>query len=158
MRAPQFKDGPMLAGPILLVEDNDDDIVLTLRAMKKSQITTQIVVTRDGAEALEYIFGAGAYTGTGTTSLPSIVLLDLKLPRIDGMETLSHLRANELTRLMPVIILTSSDEQRDIKECYRLGANSYLRKSGDFAEFTKLMGTLHTYWQANEIATLTARS
>ncbi len=146
----------MLAGPILLVEDNDDDIVLTLRAMKKSQITTQIVVTRDGAEALEYIFGAGAYTGTA--SLPSIVLLDLKLPRIDGMETLSHLRANELTRLMPVIILTSSDEQRDIKECYRLGANSYLRKSGDFAEFTRLMGTLHTYWLANEIATPTARS
>lgn len=148
----------MLTGPILLVEDNDDDIMLTLRAMKKSQITTEIVVTRDGGEALEYIFGAGAQAGMKATLLPSIVLLDLKLPRIDGMETLSHLRANERTRLVPVIILTSSDEQVDVKECYRLGANSYLRKSGDFTEFTRLMGTLHAYWQANEIATPAGRS
>ena len=129
--------------PILLVEDNEDDVLLTLRAMKKNGITTEIVVMGDGVSALDYLFDAGS-------ALPWIILLDLKLPRVDGLETLSFLRAHERTKLLPVIILSSSSERQDIIQSYRLGANSYLRKPGDFRTFERLVHTIHAYWQAAE--------
>jgi two-component system, response regulator len=131
--------------PILLVEDNEDDVLLTLRAMKKNGITTEVVVMHDGISALDYLFDA-------ESALPWIILLDLKLPRIDGLETLSSLRSHERTRLVPVIILSSSNEKGDIIQSYTLGANSYLRKPGDFRTFERLVHTIHTYWQANETA------
>src|SRR5689334_6988876 len=130
---------------ILLVEDNEDDVLLTLRAMKKNGITTDVVVMPDGACALDYLFDTGS-------ELPWIILLDLKLPRIDGLETLSSLRACERTRLLPVIILSSSNERQDIVQSYTLGANSYLKKPADFRTFERLVQNLHTYWSANEIA------
>jgi len=129
--------------PILLVEDNEDDVLLTLRAMKKNGITNEIVVRRDGVSALDYLFDAGS-------ALPWIILLDLKLPRVDGLETLSSLRAHERTKLVPVIILSSSSERQDVIQSYSLGANSYLRKPGDFRTFERLVRIIHTYWKANE--------
>jgi len=135
-----------MSGTILLVEDNEDDVLLTLRAMKKSGITNDIVVMPDGVCALDYLFD-------DASALPWIILLDLKLPRIDGLETLSSLRAHERTRLVPVIILSSSSETQDVRQSYSLGANSYLRKPGDFRSFEKLMQTVHAYWQVNEVPT-----
>src|SRR5712672_1535293 len=113
---------------ILLVEDNADDETLTLRALAKNNITNEVVVARDGAQALDYLFGTGQYQGRDTRILPQVVLLDLKLPKIDGLEVLRRLRADERTKLLPVVILTSSNEERDRFRGYDLGANSYVRK------------------------------
>jgi CheY-like chemotaxis protein len=131
---------------ILLVEDNPDDEALTLRALKKNNIRNEIVVARDGVEALDYLFGTGPYAGRGGHDLPQVVLLDLKLPKVDGLEVLRRLRADPRTRLLPVVILTSSKEERDLVNGYSLGANSYVRKPVDFAEFTEAIRQLGLYW------------
>jgi two-component system response regulator len=131
---------------ILLVEDNPDDVELTLRAFDKSRITNEIVVARDGAEALEVLFGAGPEAGTQRRTLPELVLLDLKLPKIDGLEVLRRIRADERSRRLPVVVLTSSNEQRDVVSSYELGANSFVRKPVDFAQFTEAAAQLGLYW------------
>ena len=131
---------------ILLVEDNPDDELLTLRALERSHIANEVVVVRDGAEALDYLFATGPYAGGDGSPLPQVVLLDLRLPRIDGLEVLRRLRADPRTRLLPVVILTSSDEERDIVDSYRLGANSYIRKPVDFARFSEAVRQLGLYW------------
>lgn len=132
--------------PILLVEDNPDDEALTLRAFNKNRITNPIVVARDGVEALDYLFGSGNFAGRNTTVAPAVVLLDLKLPRIDGLEVLRRIRADARTALLPVVILTTSREQQDIFEGYSLGANSYIRKPVDFEKFIQAIGQLGLYW------------
>ena len=134
----------MNPGKILLVEDNPDDVALTLRALKSHNITNEVVVAQDGVQALDYLFGAGG--GDGPDELPAVVLLDLKLPKVNGMEVLHRIRADERTRLLPVVILTSSDEERDVIEGYSLGANSYVRKPVDFVEFTEAAKQLGLYW------------
>lgn len=131
---------------ILLVEDNPDDEALTLRALKKNNIFNRVVVARDGAEALDYLFCRGAYAGRDGRDLPELVLLDLKLPKVDGLEVLRQLRGAERTRRLPVVILTSSNEQRDILAGYDLGANSYIRKPVDFNQFTAAVHQLGVYW------------
>jgi len=131
---------------ILLVEDNPDDEALTLRAFKKHNITNEVVVARDGAEALEYLFGSGRYAGRDTQVTPQLILLDLKLPKVDGLEVLRQLRADDRTRLLPVVVLTSSTEERDLVESYRLGANSYVRKPVDFTQFVEAARQLGLYW------------
>ena len=131
---------------ILLVEDNPDDEVLTLRALEKSNIMNEVVVARDGAEALDYLFATGAYNGRDANKLPELVLLDLKLPKVDGLEVLQRLRADDRTRLLPVVVLTSSNEQRDILESYNLRANSYIRKPVDFVQFREAVRQLGLYW------------
>jgi two-component system, response regulator len=131
---------------ILLVEDNPDDEALTLRALKKNNITNTVIVAHDGVEAVEYLFGTGMYEGRDPTDLPEIVLLDLKLPRLDGFEVLTQLRADPRTKLLPVIILTSSKEQQDIVHGYGLGANSYVRKPVDFDQFVEAVRQLGLYW------------
>jgi len=131
---------------ILLVEDNPDDQMLTMRAFRKNNVKNEVVVAHDGAEALDYLFGAGAYTGRDARSLPQVVLLDLKLPKVDGLEVLRRIRADERTRLLPVVILTSSREDRDVIEGYRLGANSYVRKPVDFDQFVEAARQLGLYW------------
>lgn len=131
---------------ILLVEDNPDDELLTLRALERSHIVNEVRVVRDGAEALDYLFATGPYLGRDVNALPQVVLLDLRLPRIDGLEVLRRLRADARTRLLPVVILTSSDEERDIVDSYRLGANSYIRKPVDFARFSEAVSQLGLYW------------
>jgi CheY-like chemotaxis protein len=131
---------------ILLVEDNADDEDLTLRALKKNNITNEVVVVRDGAEALDYLFGTGAYTGRDTALLPQVVLLDLKLPKVDGLEVLNRLRNDKRTKLLPVVILTSSVEEQDLLRGYDLGANSYVRKPVDFGQFTEAVRNLGLYW------------
>lgn len=137
--------------PILLVEDNPDDEALTLRAFAKNKIANQVIVARDGVEALDYLFGTGTHTGRDTANKPAVVLLDLKLPRIDGLEVLRRIRADSQTRLLPVVMLTTSKEQQDIYEAYSLGANSYIRKPVDFERFIHAIGQLATYWlQLNE--------
>src|ERR1700683_2038149 len=123
----------MLSRTILLVEDNPDDEALPLGALKKNNITNEVVVAHDGAEALDYLFGTGAYAGRDTSILPQVTLLDLKLPKIDGLEVLKRLRADERTKLLPIVILTSSNEEQDRLRGYGLGANSYVRKPVDFA-------------------------
>ena len=130
---------------ILLVEDNADDQALTLRALKANKIMNEVVVLEDGAEALDYLFGTGRYAGRELV-IPQVVLLDLKLPKVDGLEVLRRLRADERTRLLPVVILTSSREERDIAGGYRLGANSYVRKPVDFGEFREAVRQLGLYW------------
>ena len=131
---------------ILLVEDNPDDEALTLRALKKNDIRNQVVVARDGAQALEYLFGTGERKERDPEVLPELVLLDLKLPRVDGLEVLRRIRADERTRLLPVVILTSSKEQRDLVEGYGYGANSYIRKPVDFGQFVEAVRQLGLYW------------
>jgi len=132
--------------PILLVEDNPDDEALTLRAFSKNNIPNPVVVARDGVEALDYLFGTGIHEGRDTSQMPAVVLLDLKLPRIDGLEVLKRIRAHERTGLLPVVVLTTSKEQQDILEAYRLGANSYIRKPVDFERFIQAVGQLGVYW------------
>jgi two-component system response regulator len=136
----------MATNSILLVEDNPDDEALTLRAFRKNNVTNEVVVARDGAEALDYLFGTGAYANRDVTLLPQIVILDLKLPKIDGLEVLRRMRAAPQTKLLPVVILTSSKEERDLLDGYGLGANSYVRKPVDFAEFVDAVRQLGLYW------------
>jgi two-component system response regulator len=130
---------------ILLVEDDEDHEELTLMALKQSNIVTDVVVVRDGVEALDYLFGTGAYAGRDTR-MPQLILLDLKLPRVNGIEVLRCLRASEKTKLLPVVILTSSTEERDILNGYNFGANSYIRKPVDFDKFTEAVQRLGLYW------------
>jgi two-component system response regulator len=131
---------------ILLVEDNPDDAKLTLRAFKQSNIANPIAVARDGVEALDFLFARGAYSGRAGASLPVLVVLDLKLPKLDGHGVLKAIRADERTRLIPVVIMTSSKEEQDIVASYALGANSYIRKPVDFAEFVEAAKLLGVYW------------
>jgi two-component system response regulator len=131
---------------ILLVEDNPDDVELTLRALKKNNILNKVIVAKDGVEALDYLLGTGVHAGRNAKELPIVILLDLKLPRIDGMEVLKRIRQNEFTRLLPVVILTSSAEDKDKINGYTLGANSYVRKPVDFAKFTEAIKALGLYW------------
>ena len=131
---------------ILLVEDNASDEKLTLRAFKQCGVANEVIVERDGAAALDYLFGTGAHAGRDTTSLPTVVLLDLKLPKIDGLEVLRRVRADERTSLLPVVILTSSREDEDLLRSYSLGANAYVRKPVEFAEFAQAAHTLGLFW------------
>ena len=131
---------------ILLVEDNPDDVELTLLSLKKHNISNEVVVTRDGAEALDYLFTTGAYAERGMSTMPAVVILDLKLPKVDGLEVLQRIRADERTKLVPVVILTSSKEEQDIVNSYKLGANSYVRKPVDFTEFIEAARQLGLYW------------
>jgi two-component system response regulator len=131
---------------ILLVEDNPDDEALTIRALKKNNIKNTVVVAHDGAEALDYLFGTGAHAGRDVSSLPQIVLLDLKLPKVDGLGVLRAIRADARTRRVPVVILTSSKEERDLVESYDLGTNSYIRKPVDFTAFIEAVRQLGLYW------------
>jgi two-component system response regulator len=131
---------------ILLVEDNPDDELLTLRALKKNNIANKVVVARDGAEALDFLFAQGAHAGRPPQDLPEVVLLDLKLPKIPGLEVLKRIRAQECTALLPVVVLTTSTEERDLVESYRLGANSYIRKPVDFDQFMESVRNLGMYW------------
>ncbi len=131
---------------ILLVEDNPDDVALTMRALKKNNIANEVVLAKDGVEALDYLFGTGAYAGRDVGKIPAVVLLDLKLPRIDGLEVLERLRKDERTKLTPVVILTSSKEEQDLIRGYRLGANSYIRKPVDFIQFSEAVRQLGLYW------------
>jgi CheY-like chemotaxis protein len=128
------------------VEDNPDDEALTLRAIKKNNISNAVVVVRDGAEALDYLFATNAYAGRDTSVLPQVVLLDLKLPKMDGLEVLRRLREDPRTRLLPVVILTSSTEEQDRFSGYELGANSYVRKPVDFVQFMEAVRNLGLYW------------
>jgi CheY-like chemotaxis protein len=131
---------------ILLVEDNPDDEALTLRALKKNNIKNEVVVARDGAEALEFLFGTGKYAGRNTDVIPQVVLLDLKLPKVEGLEVLRQVRADKRTKLLPVVILTSSNEEQDRIQSYGLGANSYVRKPVDFSQFLEAARQLGLYW------------
>jgi CheY-like chemotaxis protein len=131
---------------ILLVEDNPDDAELTLRAFKKNNIANEIIVVGDGVEALEYLYGTGKYQSREIRRLPAVVLLDLKLPKMDGMEVLQHIRSDDRTKLLPVVILTSSKEEQDIIGTYSLGANSYIRKPVNFEKFLDAVRQLEVYW------------
>ncbi len=131
---------------ILLVEDNPDDEALTLRALKKNNILNEVVVAHDGAEALDYLFAEGAHAERDPGIMPEVVLLDLKLPKIGGLEVLKRLRADERTRLLPVVVLTSSNQEQDIITSYDLGANSYIRKPVDFNQFIEAVRQLGLYW------------
>jgi two-component system response regulator len=131
---------------ILLVEDNPDDIALTLRALKKNNIANEVVVAHDGVEALDYLFEGGGRAGGGPGKPTALILLDLKLPKVDGLEVLRRLRADARTRLLPVVILTSSKEDQDLVAGYSLGANSYIRKPVDFDKFTEAIRQLGLYW------------
>jgi two-component system response regulator len=131
---------------ILLVEDNSDDEALTLRALKKNNIKNEVIVARDGVEALDFLMGTGSYAGRDLSVMPNVILLDLKLPKVDGLEVLRRVRAHELTRLLPIVILTSSNEEQDRVNGYGLGANSYVRKPVDFAQFIEAVRQLGLYW------------
>jgi two-component system response regulator len=131
-------------GKILLVEDNPDDVALTLRALKSHNITNDVLVAQDGVQALDYLFGSGGKPAL--EDLPAVVLLDLKLPKVSGLEVLERIRSDERTHLLPVVILTSSDEEQDLITGYKLGANSYVRKPVDFVEFTQAAKQLGLYW------------
>ncbi|MDY6893526.1 MAG: response regulator [Chloroflexota bacterium] len=131
---------------IMLVEDNTDDEELTIRALKRSNILNDVVVAHDGAEALDYLFGTGVYVDRDTSIIPEVILLDLKLPKVSGLEVLRRLRADERTKLLPVVVLTTSKEERDMIESYALGANSYVRKPVDFVQFSEAVQQLGLYW------------
>ncbi len=133
---------------ILLVEDNPDDEALALRALKQNRIDNGVVVVRDGAEALDYLFGKGKYAGRDLNAMPALILLDLKLPKVDGLEVLKQLRANPLTALLPVAMLTSSHEESDLIAGYKLGLNSYILKPVDFDQFNEAVRNLGVYWLA----------
>lgn len=131
---------------VLLVEDNPDDEALTLRALRKHNLANEIVVARDGQEALDYLFGEGSYSGRDTSVLPQVILLDLKLPKVDGLQVLERLRADPRTHHVPVVVLTSSAEEKDLIRSYDLGANSYVRKPVDFEQFLEAARQLGLYW------------
>ncbi len=136
----------MAEGVILIVEDNPDDEALTIRALKKNDIRNEVVIARDGSEALEYLFATAKFEDRDPAQLPILVLLDLKLPKIGGLEVLERLRADPRTKLLPVVVLTSSIEDQDLTTSYALGANSYVRKPVDFIEFTEAVRQLGLYW------------
>ena len=131
---------------ILLVEDNPDDVALTLRGLHKGNILNEVVVARDGVEALDYLFGEGEYSGRDLSDMPTVILLDLNMPRLNGMDVLKRIRADERTRLLRVVVLTSSTEEQDLVESYSLGANSYVRKPVGFEEFAAAVKQLGLYW------------
>ena len=131
---------------IMVVEDNPDDEELTLRALKSAKIANEIVVTRDGNEALEFVFGKGQYEGRDLGRMPAVILLDLKLPKLNGLEVLKHLRADSRTKLIPVVVLTSSSEDEDMLRSYEFGANSYVRKPVEFGAFAHAVSQLGLYW------------
>lgn len=131
---------------ILLVEDNADDEALTLRALKKNNIGNKVFIVRDGAEALDFLFCTGIYADRDPHEMPQVTLLDLKLPKVDGLEVLRRLRADERTHMLPIVILTSSNEEKDVVDGYKLGANSYVRKPVDFNEFVEAARQLGLYW------------
>jgi CheY-like chemotaxis protein len=131
---------------ILLVEDNPNDVELTLRALKKHNITNNVHVVKDGAEALEYIFATGAYASRDINHNPKVILLDLKLPKVDGIEVLRRIKSDGRTKVIPVVVLTSSKEERDLVQSYKLGANSYITKPVDFESFVKSVAELGLYW------------
>ena len=131
---------------ILLVEDNPNDEALTLRALKKANIQNDIVVAHDGIEALDYLFATGAHAGRDPSLMPEVVLLDIKLPKMDGLEVMRRIRADERTKLLPVVILTSSNEETDLVRGYTLGCNSYIRKPVDFGAFAEAVRQLGLYW------------
>ena len=133
-------------GTILLVEDNKDDEALSMRAFNRNKIRNPIVCVRDGQEALDWLFGEGAYAGRNPAEMPAVVLLDLKLPKVDGLEVLRRVRANPVTKLTPIVILTSSREDRDRLEGYSFGANSYIQKPVDFEQFVEAIRQLGLYW------------
>lgn len=136
----------MNSKPILLAEDNPDDQQLALRAFKKSNLSNEIIIAKDGVEALDYLFGTGPYAGGELPPLPAVALLDIKMPRKDGLQVLQAIRENERTRFLPVVILTSSKEEQDIVKGYSLGVNSYVRKPVDFTEFLQAVQHLGLYW------------
>jgi two-component system, response regulator len=143
---------------ILLVEDNADDEVLTLRALKKNNIRNEVVVARDGSEALDYLFATGIHAGRDLRFMPQIILLDLKLPKVDGFEVLNRVRSNEFTKLLPVVILTTSNEDQDRIRGYGLGANSFVRKPVEFDKFIEAVRQLGLYWLIlNEAAPVSRR-
>jgi CheY-like chemotaxis protein len=131
---------------VLLVEDNSDDVELTLRSFKKNKLINEVVVVRDGAEALDFLFCTGKYAGRDLSITPQLILLDLKLPKVDGLEVLKRLRSDERTKLTPVTILTSSKEEQDVVNGYKWGANSYIRKPVDFKKFSEAIRQLGLYW------------
>jgi two-component system response regulator len=144
-----------MSGPerkvILLVEDNADDVDLTIRAFRKANISNEVVVAKDGVEALDYLFGTGAHAGR-RNELPQVVLLDLKLPRVDGLEVLQRIRSDERTRFLPVVVLTSSGEEQDLVRSYQLGVSSYVRKPVDFEQFVDAARQLGLYWLVLNLA------
>jgi len=143
---------------ILLVEDNPSDVALTQRALSKSRIANELVVTEDGQEALDYLFGTGRYAGRDVAESPALILLDLKLPKVDGLQVLRQIRTDERTRRLPVVILTTSKEEQDVAQSYDLGANSYIRKPVDFTQFVEAIQHLGLYWLVmNEPPPLKAR-
>lgn len=131
---------------ILLVEDNPDDLEMSLRALRKAHLANHIHVARDGAEAVEFIFGTGAHAGRAVENGPKVILLDLKLPKVDGIEVLRRIKNDPRTKSIPVVVLTSSKEQPDVAECYSLGANSYIVKPVNFDSFAKAVADLGMYW------------
>lgn len=133
-------------GAILLVEDNPNDEILTLRAFRKTNITNEVIIARDGEEALDYLFGTGAYEGRDVLDLPQLVILDLKLPKINGLEVLRQIRSDERTKTVPVIIMTSSKEEQDVVKAYSLGSNAYVQKPVDFVEFAEAVKCLGMFW------------
>ena len=137
---------------ILLVEDNPDDEALTLRALRKNNILNRVVVAHDGVEALDYLFAKGEHAGRDPDIQPQVVLLDLKLPKLDGLEVLKHIRADARTCLLPVVILTTSNEEKDIFSSYELGANSFIRKPVDFEQFMDAVKKLGMYWLLLNVA------
>jgi CheY-like chemotaxis protein len=136
----------MIAPPLLLVEDNDDDAKLTIRALKKCKVLNEVVVARDGPEALDYLFGRGPHVGRDMAVQPQVVLLDLSLPRIHGLEVLRQIRENPVSRFLPVVVLTSSKEEEDVVQSYTLGANCYVRKPIEFNEFAEAVKALGLFW------------